>query len=317
MRMTPHQHDSDFRHAALFYFGEDGYVNGLVPFIQEGVEAEEPVLVMVPGRKTGLLREALGQDGADVHFTDMADVGANPARIIPAWHDFVSERSSQGRRVRGIGEPIWADRTPEELVECQHHEALLNFAFDGVAPMDLVCPYDSQTLGCDIVKEAMRSHPIVLDKGNFRQCAGYAGSKAAAAPFDRPLSLAPADAPELAFDVLTLDAARRFVAMCASEAGLSRARRDDVVIAVNELADNSVMHGGGGGLLRAWIDDQSFVAEVRDQGLIDRPLAGREAREEDQVGGQGLWLVNQLCDLMQIRTFPTGTVVRVYMRLNG
>lgn len=310
--MTSHSHDPDFRHAALFYAGDDGYVDGLAPFIREGIEAEEPVLVMVPGRKTGLLREALGHDAAHVHFADMAEVGANPARIIPAWRDFVTS-SGPGRRLRGIGEPIWAERTPEELVECQHHEELLNLAFDGVASMDLVCPYDERALGQEVVEAARRSHPIVLDGGRFRDCADYAGAKAVAAPFAKPLPDPPADAPGLPFDVTSLDAVRAFVAAGAAEAGLSRDRCDGLVLAVNELASNSVRHGGGSGVVRSWIDGPSFIAEVSDHGQIDRPLAGREAPESGQIGGHGLWLVNQLCDLIQMRTYSTGSVVRVHM----
>jgi anti-sigma regulatory factor (Ser/Thr protein kinase) len=312
--MTPHPQDADFRHAALFYSGDDGYVDGLVPFIRDGVDAGEPVLVMVPGRKTDLLREGLGPDAARVHFADMAEVGANPARIIPAWRDFVTSRSAGGTRLRGIGEPIWAERTPDELVECQHHEALINVAFDGIAPMDLVCPYDERALGDAVVQEALRSHPVVLDRRGFRDCAAYEGVEAAAAPFDKLLPDAPADAPELGFDLSTLDAVRGFVAARAAEAGLSRPRCDDLVIAVNELASNSARHGGGGGTLRTWVGELSFIAEVSDRGRFDRPLAGREAPDDGQIGGHGLWLVNQLCDLLQIRTFPTGSVVRVHMR---
>jgi anti-sigma regulatory factor (Ser/Thr protein kinase) len=311
--MTAHSPHSDFRHAALFYAGDEAYVDGLVPFIRDGLEAEEPVLVMVPGSQADLLREGLGSDAAHVHFADMAEVGANPARIIPAWRDFVTSRSAPGMRLRGIGEPIWAERTPDELVECQHHEALINVAFDGIAPMDLVCPYDEATLGDAVVEEALRTHPIVLNGGGFRDCAGYEGVGAAAAPFDKPLPDAPADAPKLGFALSSLDTVRGFVAVCAAEAGLSRPRRDDLVLAVNELASNSVRHGGGGGTLRTWIDELSFIAEVSDCGRIDRPLAGREARHDGQIGGHGLWLVNQLCDLLQIRTFPTGSVVRAHM----
>ncbi|HEY2603063.1 MAG TPA: sensor histidine kinase [Thermoleophilaceae bacterium] len=312
--MTPHSHDSDFRHAALFYDGEAAYVDGLVPFIRGGVDAGEPALVMVPGRKNDLLREALGADADAVHFADMAEVGANPARIIPAWRDFVSDRAAPGRRVRGIGEPIWAERSPDELVECQHHEELINVAFADGAPMDLLCPYDERVLGAAVVEEALRSHPVLLRDGNFVDCARYEGVEAAAAPFGKPLPSAPIGAPELAFDLSSLDTVRGFVAVCAAEAGLGRDRRDDVVLAVNELASNSVRHGGGHGVLSAWSDDDHFIAEVRDRGQIDRPLAGREPRDASQIGGHGLWLVNQLCDLMQMRTFPSGSVVRVLMR---
>jgi anti-sigma regulatory factor (Ser/Thr protein kinase) len=268
---------------------------------------------MVPGPKSELLHEALDGDTGGVHFADMAEVGANPARIIPAWRQFVSDNSEPGRRVRGIGEPIWAERTPEELVECQHHESLINVAFAGGAPMDLICPYDERALGGAVVGEALRSHPTVLVDGEFVECAHYEGDEAAVAPFAKPLAPAPVDAPELRFDMSNLDAVRGFVAVCANDVGMPRERRNDLVLAVNELATNSVRHGGGSGAVSTWLDHGTFVAEVTDHGQIDRPLAGRQTPHSGQVGGHGLWLVNQLCDLMQMRTFPTGSVVRVHM----
>src|SRR4029079_2114911 len=117
--------------------------------------------------------------------------GPTPAAPLPAWGCLRAGRAP-GRRLRGIGEPIWAERTPEELVECQHHEGLLNLAFDGVAPMDLVCPYDELALGEDVVDEARRSHPIVLDGGSFRDCADYAGVEAVGAAVAKPLPDPPA-----------------------------------------------------------------------------------------------------------------------------
>src|SRR5690349_10156190 len=312
--MTPQSHHhSSFRHAALFYAGEDAYADSLVPFIRAGLTAGEPVLVMVPGRKVDLLRGALGGDAGDVHFADMTEVGANPARIIPAWRDFVEERSEPGTRLRGIGEPIWADRSPAELVECQRHEALLNVAFDGVAPMDLLCPYDEAALGESVLEEAFRSHPIVLEDGHFVDSSTYVGVETVAKPFRMPLPEPPADAATLAFDASRLQAIRVFVAMRAADVGMSPLRTEDLVLAVNELASNSVRHGGGSGVLRSWVEDDTLVAEISDGGQIDQPLAGREPPSTGQIGGHGLWLVNQLCDLMQMRTFPTCSVVRVHM----
>jgi anti-sigma regulatory factor (Ser/Thr protein kinase) len=38
--------------------------------------------------------------------------------------------------------------------------------------------------------------------------------------------------------------------------------------------------------------------------------------EPGQLGGRGLWLANQLCDLVQIRCSPAGATVRLRMRLS-
>ncbi|HEX6457463.1 MAG TPA: sensor histidine kinase [Thermoleophilaceae bacterium] len=313
--MTRHEHPQDFHHAALLYADDSSYAEALTPFIRAGLEADEPVLVMVPGRKVELLRDALGSDADEVRFADMTEVGANPARIIPVWGEFAADHAASGRRMRGIGEPIWSDRTPAELVECQRHEALINVAFEGATAMDLVCPYDENALEPAVIEEAYRTHPVLLDeRGSFLDCSTYVGTHTIAKPFAQPLPDPPPDAHLLRFDAGTLEGVRVFVTANATAAGLDLQRCEDLVLAVHELATNSIRHGGGGGVLTMWTDDDAVLAEVRDSGHIDQPLAGREPPRSDQIGGHGLWLVNQLCDLIQMRTFPTGSVVRVHMR---
>src|ERR1700716_3045007 len=114
------EHLSDqFRHEALLYSGWAEFVAGTVPFIRDGVRAGEPVLVVESLEKIQMLQVALGKDSGTVFFADMANVGANPARIIPAWHEFVRRHGDGGRRLRGIGEPIWKERSPDELTRCQ------------------------------------------------------------------------------------------------------------------------------------------------------------------------------------------------------
>jgi anti-sigma regulatory factor (Ser/Thr protein kinase) len=73
------------------------------------------------------------------------------------------------------------------------------------------------------------------------------------------------------------------------------------------------MHGGGTGTLRLWRENGSLLAEVEDRGRIDRPLVGRLRPGIAQEGGRGLWLANQLCDLVQIRSGDAGTVVRLHV----
>jgi len=47
-----------------------------------------------------------------------------------------------------------------------------------------------------------------------------------------------------------------------------------------------------------------LICEVHDTGQIADPLAGRRLPSPTAVGGFGLWLVNHLCDLVQVRTGP-------------
>lgn len=306
--------DSPFVHEALLYSGADAFLGGTVPFIRRGLDAGEPVLVLVGAAKIARLRLALGQHACRVVFSDMAVVGANPARIIPIWQDFVREHSAPGHPVRGIGEPIWAQRSPAELVECHRHESLINLAFDGT-PARLLCPYDTDALGEPVIAEALRTHPSVADRDGTRASATYRGLEAIAEPFDDPLPDPAADARELGFDVESLPTVRGYVACLAGEAGLRSSRRSDLVLAVNEIATNSVRHAGGSGTLLVWTDDDFLLAEVRDRGRIDKPLAGRERPSREQQSGRGLWIANQLCELVQVRSFPSRNAVRLHMRL--
>jgi len=78
-----------FRHEALLYAGQDGFLAGTVPFIRAAREAGEPVLAMVSAAKIELLRDALDGDEVGMYLIDMRVVGRNPARIIPVWREFV------------------------------------------------------------------------------------------------------------------------------------------------------------------------------------------------------------------------------------
>jgi len=53
------------------------------------------------------------------------------------------------------------------------------------------------------------------------------------------------------------------------------------------------------------------VCEVNDDGYLQDPLVGRRRPTPDAMGGRGLWLANQLCDLVQVRNGVEGCVVRV------
>jgi anti-sigma regulatory factor (Ser/Thr protein kinase) len=311
-----HSHEARdvFRHDALLYAGEGDFVRQVSAFIRDGVDAGEPVLVVVSREKIAALREALGDDAPSVQFADMDVVGDNPARIIPAWQSFLEEHAVEGRSLRGVGEPISAARNAAELIECQRHESLLNLAFAGTGPWWLICPYDTTALDPIVIEEARRSHPGVIESGLAQASNTYRGLSAISDPFQEPLPEPSGHVFELRFDSQRLAEVRSHARAHAIVAGLSDERTSDLVLAVSEIATNSIRHATGSGLVRIWTETDALVCEIRDEGRIELPLLGRQRPQPDAGGGYGVWLVNQLCDLVQVRTYPSGNVIRMYMR---
>ncbi len=304
-----------FSHEAFFYADEDEFLAGTVPFVEAGLEAGEAILVALPRATGDLLRGELGGDGERVQFAEMEELGRNPARIIPAWRDFLEENADVGGGVRGIGEPIWAGRSDAEVDECQRHESLLNLAFGDGPAWSLMCPYDSARLDARVLEEALHSHPLV-SRPEFVASSGFYTEPEARDPFEGRLPPPTAAAVEMSFTAKRLSEVRRFAAEQARSIGLDSARVEDLVLAVNELATNSLQHGRGG-TLRIWRETAAIACEVDSEDRIDRPLAGRRRPRPTQLRGRGLWLVNQLCDLVQIRSAGSGSVVRLLMSLEG
>lgn len=299
-----------FRHEALIYSDADQFLAATVPFLTAALDAGEPALVAVSERNTALLRDELGTAADGVEFAAMEELGRNPARLIPFLLDFAGDNA--GRSVRGIGEPIWPGRGTAEIDECQRHESLLNLAFSSAAGLSLLCPYDGTALPDEVLAVVSHSHRSVARDGAHEASGDYRADRDC---YAGELSLHPADAEALAYDRSGLATVRHLVKRVAEEAGIAVEGIADLVAAASELAANSVAHGGGAGTLRAWRERDRLLIEFEDRGTIDAPLAGRLRPTPTQEGGRGLWLANQLCDLVQIRSNAGGTTVRLQAAL--
>ncbi|MGH9103009.1 MAG: anti-sigma factor RsbA family regulatory protein [Acidimicrobiales bacterium] len=300
-----------FEHRALLYKGPEEYVGGIASFVRDGSTAGEPALVAVPGARIDLLRAGLDGSVAGSTFVDMAHLGRNPARIVPAIRAFAD--AHPGRRTRFVGEPVWPGRLPAETSEVARHEALLDSAFAGT-PITILCPYETAELDEAVVTAAaLQTHPHLLERGRQRPSACYDPS-ATLAVGRQALAAPPAHAEALAFHHQDLAGLRRLVTEHAEGGGLAAGRVAELVLAVNEVATNSLVHGGAAGTLRVWWDAWSLVCEVSDRGHIADPLAGRIRPISGALGGRGLWLANQLCDLVELHSGQWGTVVRLHAR---
>jgi anti-sigma regulatory factor (Ser/Thr protein kinase) len=302
-----------FRHLALFYRDSQEYLAGVLPFLREGLARREPSLAAVPAPRLGLLREALAGDCDKVCLADMTELGRNPGRIIPAVTDFI--RRHPGKRISYLGEPAWQGRTAPELREATRHEALINLAFRGI-PATILCPYDVSGLPRQVVTDARRTHPVLLTDGKRRQSAQYLSESGFPAACDRALAAPPSRADTLIYGP-NLAAVRQFVTQRAERAGLPQERTADLALAVSELAANTLNHTAAGGTVRFWQAGNEVLCQVDDRGWITDPLAGRRLPPLEGQGGMGLWVVNQLCDLVELRTGEHGTSIRLHMRLPG
>jgi len=311
MRETAPILAQELEHAAVFYRSTAEYLDAVLGFVAGGLERADPVLVAVPGPKVGLLREHLGEQADRVSFTDMTVMGANPAWIIPRLAAFAD--AHRGEPVRYVGEPIWEARTAAELSEATRHEALINLAFAGVA-VSILCPYDRGRLPRRVIANAERTHPVLIRDGHASASRAYSSSGVFPADCDAPLTRPPSRAAALTYRD-DLAQVRAFAAEHARRAGLPAGRVRDLVIAVSELAANTWRHTDAGGTLHVWAADGELLCQIHDSGYIGDHLAGRRRPAPDGAGGNGLWVVYQLCDLVELRTASTGVTIRLHFRL--
>jgi anti-sigma regulatory factor (Ser/Thr protein kinase) len=298
-------------HIALFYRTGGEYLAAAIPFLTAGLSDGEPCFVAVPGPALARLRDALGPAAGQVAFADMTEMGRNPAWIIPRIQAFLAARP--GRRVRYIGEPIWAGRTAAEAREAARHEALINQAF-GTVPASILCPYDAAHLAGQVLAGAERSHPELQHGPAVTPSPVYCADAALPPELGLPLPPPPPDAQTFRF-YRDLAWARALIGARACAAGLPPRRVSDVVLAAGELTANSVRHASGSGILRIWHDAREFICEVTDGGYIRDPLAGRLQPAPGAPGGHGLWIVHQVCDLVELRSGRDGTTIRLHMSL--
>lgn len=301
-------------HPALFYRDSDEYLAGVGAFVRGGLEAGRPVLVAVPGSRLDWLRSSLGSAARAADFVDMSVLGRNPGRILALLQAFAD--SAADGPVRLVGEPIWPGRSPAETVEATRHEALINTAFAG-RDVSVLCPYDVKGLPADTLVAARRTHPTVIEDGLDTVSPAYEDPRAVCADCDLPLA-EPEAATVLAYRAGQLGEVRDLAHAWADDTALDRVRRGDLVLAISEAAANSIVHGGGSGVLRLWTTASGdVVAEIRDGGRLSDPLAGRRRPSLNSAnGGRGLWLIHQVADLVEVRALRTGLTLRLHFRVS-
>jgi anti-sigma regulatory factor (Ser/Thr protein kinase) len=300
-------------HPALLYGDIDAFLAAMVPFVKEGLEAEEPVVVAVASEELAALRERVGEEGRGVVWLDTREWVPHPASRLRAFHELVSDELARGAaRLRMVGEPVWPDGPPEHVLEWERYESVLNEVL-APYPVTLVCTYDTSRVDPSIAASARRTHPTVWN-----------GRDAISDAFVPPAELlrrrnAEVPSPPRGATVMArpddLAAARQFIEAEAERAGVPPDPAMDLLIAANEVLTNAAAHAGGAVGVWVWVEDGRFMCQVEDRGPgIDDPLAGYLPPDDVASGGRWLWIARQLVDLLQIAPAEPGTRVRLHAR---
>ena len=302
---TPSRPHATFRHECLFHAGPAEFLQAVVPFVREGLDRGEPVLLAVSEPRRRAVRTALGTDADRVLYADAEHVG-NPAMTIPMWRDFVDRHCGPGRPVRGIGENLRAGSRPAEVDEAQLREALLNAAVPPATPLWLLCPYDTTDLGDAVLTQALRSHPVFMSSTTHCCSGQYGGRTNLAALYREALT-----EPRAAVTVIPVDPRRQHhihaVLGYAVSVGLPVNRAARLAAAVHDLTR---VAGGAEVRLRIWTQDRAVTCEMVTFGLetsgTDVPADCRTAPSLPEPQDRAVRLAGDLCDLVQTR-FPTNT----------
>jgi hypothetical protein len=267
----------------------------LVPFVTDGLDAGEPVMVAVIEEHGEWLRESLGAKADDVKFFDMADLGRNPAKIIPAWQKFLDTDAGGDGPARGVGEPIWAGRGADELIECQVHEALLNVAVDPTVPFWLVCPYDVTGLEPAVIDEAYRSHPVVIEATPTGAAPPTPAGRTWRRCSARSCPSWSANRPPSPFNRRNLGRLRAFLKLEGHVAGLGLRQAADLATVTSGLAADSLERGatsgrsGSGAAAVGGLRGGRRHPPGRSAGRPTRPAGGRARTRSGPPTSSATW----------------------------
>ena len=310
------QGDESLTHQGLLYRSQEEFLAGTVPFVRAGLEHGDPIWVVTTVRNAGWLRVALGGDARRVVFGDCSQWYLHPGRALAALYRAVSV-AADGKRLRMIGEPLWTARIGQEGSERARYESLVNVALAS-ANASCVCAYDTRVMNSKVVAQVARTHPELVVDGGARPSPSYTDPAVFNAECDKsPLPEPPPTALRLPFDRLgQLASLRGFMTSYATWAGAVPHSVRRFVQALDEVATNAIEHGDGSRVVRIWTRPRSMVCEVSDTGAgrCD-PMAGHLPPRPGRAGGCGLWLARQFCDLVEMRSDATGTVVRLHLYL--
>ncbi len=289
-------------HLAVPFGAASELAGRLAPRLVDALTAGAPVVAVLDAPERAALCIELGAGADGIEFADPEDVHTVPAFTVAVRWARLARRAREVSAVV-VGQHVdLPGRGPDHWARL---DIALNVAIDGL-PVTVLCPCR------DVEPSVEQTHPLLLTDDGARRSDHYRFPPEAVIdyPPPPPPDLGPPDV-DVPFTPDELPALRRRVAASAATAGLDGERAADLVLAVNELASNSVEHGPGTGRMRLWVGPGTVTAEIADRGHIHVPFPGLVLPPPAGARGRGLWLASELTDVLQLWSDDAGTLSRV------
>ncbi|MCU1604962.1 MAG: putative anti-sigma regulatory factor, serine/threonine protein kinase [Modestobacter sp.] len=307
-------------HAAAVVGSEAEALAVAVPFLDAGLTAGELVVLSCPPERGAALRRELGVRAGDVHSdsrVSLLDTRAPDALV--AVRKLLERAAISGPgRLRMVGETRFGS-SPRDWREGQRFESVVNTLL-ATEPIDALCLYDRQVLPAEVVASASATHSSLLVDGVALANPAYRDPADYLARLPLPREPVEDDEPIFAVDdAPALAELRHQLAAVLATVVLDREQREDLHLAVSEIAANAFRHGDPPVSVRVWAGPDRLVCTIRDRGTrYGDALAGFQPAHGADLsrGGMGLWLARKLWDHVDLLPGPGGLTVRLSSALH-
>jgi anti-sigma regulatory factor (Ser/Thr protein kinase) len=302
-------------HAAAVVGSEAEALAAAVPFLDAGLTAGDLVVLSCRSERAATLRRELGVRAGDVHSDSRVSLldTRGPDALVAVRRLLERARTSGSGRMRMVGETRFGP-APRNWREGQRFESVVNTLL-ATEPIEALCLYDRQLLPAAVVASATATHPSLLVDGVARANPDYQDPADYLTQLPLPREPVEDDEPVFAVeDAPALAELRHQLAAVLATVVPDREQREDLHLAVSEIAANAFRHGARPVSARVWAGTDRVVCTIRDRGTgYGDPLAGFQPAHGADLsrGGMGLWLARKLWDHVDLLPGPGGLTVRL------
>ena len=300
-------------HAAAVVRSDEEVFTESSLFVQAGIDADDLVVIGGTPVFLQLMAEEFG-DSPAVVFDDGGRLNEKRAPDALAHTSRMSARAAgRGSGALRVLAQVEYGPDPRAVHEFACFESAANL-LAVPAPTSILCVYDARRLAPELVRTAPCTHPLLASRGRMRNNEGYVQPRDFVRDLTVPREPLQDDVPILAVDdAADLAGLRHALGDELTRLVPDREQREDLHLAVSEMAANAFRHGRRPVGARLWASLDRVVCTISDQGRGLDPLHGYWPAHGDDLGrgGMGLWLARKLCDHVDIDTSAGGTTVRL------